>query len=142
MPSWDHRVSGRGFLQPPPAVSFMQPPPAVSFMPGYSIFWVAFETFCVHLFGVCRPVVVYHPPVGRTDRQGNIKSYQKRFCSADRSHRLPLLPLRIFLMTLFLLFFHVDVSPAATSTIVRLSCPTSAVLPGHKGSFAHFILLL
>ena len=31
-----------------------------------------------------------------------------------------------------------DISPAATSTIARLSCPTSAVPPGHEGSFAHF----
>ena len=37
----------------------------------------------------------------------------------------------------FLLNLHVDVSPAATSTIARLSSPFSAVLPGHERSFAH-----
>ena len=111
-----------------------------------------FENFCKIHFFVFFGLVVHHPPVGRTKLQENTSFLPETFFHVLFCRQVPPsapsatavwwphfpICLHIFLWLFFSFSLHVDVSLATMSTIAQLSCPTSAVLPGHEGSFAHF----
>ena len=100
---------------------FCRPPPVVSLMPGESIFWVAFESFLCFFA---------HGGISSTCRQNRTTREYKFLtrnvfpclvlptgptvlpcCHCDLMMPHLTLLFAHFLMTLFLLFFHVDVSP-------------------------------